>query len=158
MSGPARSRLRTWLPWVLLLVAVVAVVVVVAVRSAPSNSPAARAGRLAHELRCPQCESQSVADSQSPASVAIRADIKGRIASGQTDSQIKAAYVATYGEWILLSPSSHGIGLIVWAGPIAALLLGAGALVLALRRWGNQPRLAATPADEEIVAHARGEA
>jgi hypothetical protein len=33
--------------------------------------------------------------------------------------------------------------------------VGAGGLVLALRRWQRQPRLVATDADEELVAHAR---
>jgi cytochrome c-type biogenesis protein CcmH len=129
----------------------------VAVRSQPSRSPTARANRLAHELRCPTCESESVADSQSPASVAIRADIKRRVAAGQSDGEIRAAYVEIYTQYVLLSPDSHGIGLIVWGAPVAALLLGGGGLALALRRWGRQPRLAATPADEELVSRARRE-
>ncbi len=45
--------------------------------------------------------------------------------------------------------------MLVWALPIAALLLGAGGLWLALRRWQRQPRLAATDADEALVAEER---
>ena len=149
------SRARIWLPWIVLGVALVIVLVFVAARSQPSRSPAARASRLAHELRCPTCESESVANSQSPASVAIRADIKRRIAAGETDGEIRAAYVEIYTQYVLLSPDSHGSGLIVWGAPVAALILGGGGLAIALRRWGRQPRLAATAADEVRVARAR---
>jgi cytochrome c-type biogenesis protein CcmH len=151
------ARARVWLPWAVLGAVLVVVLVSVAVRSQPSHSPAARANRLAHELRCPQCESQSVADSQSPSSVAIRSDIKRRIAAGESDGEIRAAYVAIYTQYILLSPDSRGIGLIVWGAPVAALVLGGGGLALALRRWARQPRLAASADDEELVARARSE-
>jgi cytochrome c-type biogenesis protein CcmH len=147
-----------WLPWVVLGLALVVVLAFVAVRSQPSRSPAARASRLAHEFRCPTCESESVANSQSVASVAMRADIKRRIAEGQSDGEIRAAYVELYTQYVLLSPDGHGIGLIVWGAPIAALILGGGGLAIALRRWGRQPRLAATAADEARVARARDEA
>jgi cytochrome c-type biogenesis protein CcmH len=152
------ARSRTWVPWIVLGVLVVAVLGFVAVDSQPSRSPAARASRLAHELRCPTCESESVADSQSPASGAIRADIKRRIAAGESDGEIKAAYVEIYTQYVLLSPDSHGIGLLVWGLPVAVLILGGGGLALALRRWSRQPRLTATAADEAIVAKARDEA
>jgi cytochrome c-type biogenesis protein CcmH len=151
------SRARVWLPWIILGVVLVFVLVFVAVGSQPSRSASARASRLGHELRCPTCESESVADSQSPASVAIRADIKRRIAAGESDGEIRADYVAIYTQYILLSPDSRGLGLIVWGAPVAALVLGGGGLVLALRRWGRQPRIAASPADEALVARARND-
>jgi cytochrome c-type biogenesis protein CcmH len=152
------ARTRIWLPWIVLGLALVIALVFVAARSQPSRSPAARASRLAHEFRCPTCESESVANSQSPASVAIRTDIKRRIAAGESDGEIRAAYVEIYTQYVLLSPDSHGIGLIVWGAPVAALILGGGGLAMALRRWGRQPRLAATPADVARVARERDEA
>ena len=56
---------------------------------------------------------------------------------------------------MLLKPASDGIGVLVWALPIAALLLGASGLWIALRRWQRQPRLTATDADEALVAAER---
>ena len=66
---------------------------------------------------CPECEGLSVADSNAPTSRAIRADIKRRIADGQSDAEIRQAYVDKYGESILLAPQSSGLGLIVWVLP-----------------------------------------
>jgi Uncharacterized protein involved in biosynthesis of c-type cytochromes len=157
MSMSMSARTRVWLPWAFLAAVLVVVLTVVVVGSQPSRTPAARANRLAHELRCPTCESEAVANSQAPAAVAIRADIKRRIAAGETDGEIRAAVVNSYTQYVLLLPDGHGIGLIVWGLPIAALVLGAGGLAIALRRWARQPRLAATAADEELVARARSE-
>lgn len=151
------ARWRVWLPWAVLGAVLVVVLVSVTLSSRPSNSPSARAARLAAQLRCPTCESESVADGHSVAATAIRNDIKQRIAAGQSDSEIKAAEVAHYTEWVLLSPPSNGIGIIVWGLPVLAFVLGAGGLALAMRRWSRQPRLAASAADEELVARARSD-
>ena len=39
----------------------------------------------------------------------------------------------------------------MWGLPVAALVLGAGGLVLALRRWRREPHLHPTDADRELV-------
>jgi cytochrome c-type biogenesis protein CcmH len=151
------GAVRVWGPWAFLGVVLVVALSVVVLRSQPSNSASARAARLDAEFRCPTCESESVADSQAPAAAAIRADVKQRIAAGESDGEIRAAEVANYTQYVLLLPDGHGIGLIVWALPIAALFVGAVGLAFAMRRWARQPRLAATDADEALVAKARSD-
>jgi len=141
--------------WAVLALVVAAAVVVLVVRSRPDNSATARTERLEHELACPVCEGQSVADSNAPESRAIRADIPRRINAGQSDEQIRAAYVALYGQRILLTPSNGGIGLVAWVVPAVAVLLGAFGIGIALRRWTRTPRLTATPQDEARVRDAR---
>jgi len=141
--------------WAVLALVVAAAVVVLVVRSRPDNSATARTERLEHELACPVCEGQSVADSNAPESRAIRADIPRRINAGQSDEQIRAAYVALYGQRILLTPSNGGIGLVAWVVPAVAVLLGAFGIGIALRRWSRTPRLTATPQDEARVRDAR---
>ena len=149
------ERARTWGPWAVLGVLLVIALVVVVTRSQPSDSPTARANRLAQELRCPTCESEAVANSQAPAAVAIRADIRRRIAAGESDGEIRAAVVQSYTQYVLLLPDGRGIGLVVWVVPLVVLFVGAAGLALALRRWSRQPRLAASAADEDLVARAR---
>jgi cytochrome c-type biogenesis protein CcmH len=146
---------RKALPWLALIAVVVVSLVVLVVRSRPDNSPAARAGRLEHQLACPVCEGQSVADSNSPQSRAIRDDIPRRIAAGQTDGEIRAFYVARYTEKILETPSNSGLGIIAWGLPAVAVILGLAGIFVAVRRWSHTPRLSATDEDEDIVRRAR---
>ena len=147
---------QSWM-WGALAVVVIVAVVVLVVRSRPNNSVAARTERLEHQLACPVCQGESVADSDAPESRAIRADIPVRIRAGRTDAQIRAAYVATYGQKILLSPTNSGIDLVAWIVPAIAILLGAFGIAFALRRWSRTPRLQATEEDERIVEEARGD-
>jgi len=147
-----RSRSLAW--FALALVVLVAVVVLV-VRSRPDDSPAARATRLEHQLACPVCEGQSVFDSNSPQSQAIRDDIPRRIAAGQSDAEIRAYYVSRYTEKILETPSNSGLGIVAWGLPALAVMLGAVGIFVAVRRWSHTPRLAATDEDEDIVRRAR---
>jgi cytochrome c-type biogenesis protein CcmH len=141
--------------WIVLGAVVVVAIVALIADSRPSNSPRARADRLAHQLACPECSGESVADSNSVSARAIREDIPHRIAQGQSDAQIRAAYVAQYGDKVVLTPSGSGIGVVAWVLPVGALLLGLFGIAFALRRWSRTPRLHASERDEEIVAHAR---
>ncbi len=144
-------------PWVALGAVVIVMVVVLAVRSQPSDSPAARADRLEHQLACPVCEGQSVADSNSAEARGMRVEIPQFIARGMSDAQIRAYYVGRYGDKMQEIPANSGIGLVVWLVPAIALVLGLGGIALLLRRWSRQPRLAATADDEAVVRHARND-
>jgi len=146
---------RSWVPWLALAALLAVAVVVLVVRSRPSASPTARAARLDSELACPVCTGESVAESNSVESRAIRTDVVKRIHEGQGDSEIRDAYVAEYGERILLTPSNGGIGVVAWGLPVVALVIGAAGVGFALRRWTVTPRLAATPDDVDVVERQR---
>ena len=146
--------MKKWVPWIALgVVVVVALGIVVWPRGEPSA--AARAHTLETQLKCPECEGLSVADSNAPTSRAIRTDVKKRIGEGQSDEEIRQAYVDRYGEAILLQPKSSGISLIVWVLPVVVLVVGALGIWLVLARNRNAPKLHATEADEELVERAR---
>jgi cytochrome c-type biogenesis protein CcmH len=148
------SGRRGWIPWAVLGVLAVGVL---AWAAWPSGEPsdADRATTLAHELRCPDCESLSAADSQTASARAIRRDLKERIAEGQSDATIRRAYVDRYGESILLKPEQGGLGLIVWGLPVLLLVVGAGGLFLAFRRWRGSEPLRPSAADEQLVEELR---
>ena len=87
----------------------------------------------------------------------VRADIKRRIKAGQSDEEIRQAYVDNYGESILLSPQDSGVSLLIWILPIVVVALGATGIVFALRRNRDQPHLRATEADERLVGRERAD-
>jgi len=124
--------LRSFRLWVLALV-VVGVVVVV---GAPST--ATSAGRIAHLetlVKCPSCEDLSVAQSNATSAIAVRHEIERRVRAGQSDNRILTSLESRYGTSILLSPSTSGVGTLLWIVPLAALAaLVVAAVRLARRR------------------------
>jgi cytochrome c-type biogenesis protein CcmH len=147
-------NLRRLLP-VLALAAVVVGALVIGSSSGDGDpSSAGRTRRLASGLRCPVCQGLSVADSPSPTARAISADIRRRIDAGESNGDIRQAYVDRYGEWVLLEPAGAGLGALVWALPVAGLLLAAAGLALAFRRWRRDVPAAATEDDRHLVEQA----
>ena len=149
--------MKKWIPWLALAGVVVVALVVLVSRSEPSNSIEAKSRRLERELACPVCVGESLAESNAPEARAMRADIRDRLADGQSEEAIVAAYVSVYGDDIKLKPDDSGIALIAWGLPVVALIVGGGALILVLRRWSREPRLASTADDEVVVARERHE-
>jgi cytochrome c-type biogenesis protein CcmH len=143
---------------VVLGVLVVGVVVWAALPGDDDGSARGRAHELATELRCPDCEGASVAESDSPSAHQIRADLLRRVRAGQSDASIRRTYVDRYGEGILLKPEGSGLGLLLWGLPVVVLVVGAAGIALALRRSRREPRMHATEADEALVDAARGDA
>lgn len=148
---------RKWAPWLVLVVLVAGAVAVLVVRSQPSDSVEARAGRLERELACPVCTGESLAESNAPEARAMRDDMRERMAAGQSDGEIVAAYVRLYGERVKLKPDDGGVAVLAWGLPVVLFVVGGAALVAALVRWSRTPRLEPEPEDERLVARARGE-
>jgi cytochrome c-type biogenesis protein CcmH len=117
-----------WLPAVAAgaLLAVVAFAAVTALRPAESVTTVDRSERLARELRCPDCQGLSVADSPTEAASSIRRQIDDLLASGASDADVREHFVDRYGEWILLAPSSPVLWLIP-LGLVVAATIGLGA-------------------------------
>lgn len=147
-----RSR---WIPWlVLALVLVVALIVGTRADGSPKTLDE-RTLAIAREVRCPTCESQSSADSNAPASEAIRNEIRDQLEAGRSPGQIRGFLVSRFGSDILLKPRSSGVAGLVWAIPVAVLVLALAGLTFAFRRWKRQSRIvAASDADRLIVDRA----
>lgn len=145
---------KRWWPWIALGVLVV---VVLAIAAWPQGepSPAERAHSIAAGLKCQECLGLSVADSNAPTSKAIRADIRRRVAAGDSDGEIRRYFVDQYGASILLEPQGSGISLLVWVLPVVAIVAGATGVAFALARNRREPRLRPTSADEALVERER---
>lgn len=102
-------------------------------KHAPTNDE--RALALEQQIKCPICRGQSVAESDSEASKAIRTDIQRRIADGESDAEIRTFYARTLGPDILLRPPSSGFAGLVWVLPIAGFVVAAAAIAFAFVRW-----------------------
>jgi cytochrome c-type biogenesis protein CcmH len=110
----------------------------------------ARARALSRELRCMVCQNQSIDDSDAPLARDLRVLVRERLTAGDSDSQVVDFLVARYGEFVLLKPRLAWHNAVLWLTPIAALLAGAVAMFVAVRRRRAAP--VATPplsAEEE---------
>jgi cytochrome c-type biogenesis protein CcmH len=131
--------------------------------SAPLDGPKeARVQALGKLLRCPMCQGLSIADSGSSAARAQMDRVRELVAEGESDDEIRAYFVARYGEWALLEPEAHGLNWLVWLGPGGLLVLGVWLIARLLRRaparaTGEVPGAAATPSTDRYLEAVRAE-
>lgn len=125
------TRLRSFSFFVVIAVSFFAAVVFYQPKGDPVED---RISHLTHIVRCPSCEALSVAQSNATSSLAIRREIDHKVRAGISDTEILTSLQARYGERILLSPSSRGVGVILWLVPVIALVTGAYVVLLVIRR------------------------
>jgi cytochrome c-type biogenesis protein CcmH len=90
----------------------------------------ARARGLFQQLRCVVCQNESIDDSEADLAQDLRRIVRGQIAAGRTDGQIRAFLVQRYGDFILLKPPLTPGNAVLWLGPLALLLIGGGYIAL----------------------------
>jgi len=107
---------------------------------------------LAEELRCLVCQNQTIADSNAPLALDLRNQIRTQIGQGKSDEQIRDYMVERYGDFVLYRPPFKATTALLWIGPFALVLLGAGIFLVLVRR-----RRAAQLPPEEVSRDRRAE-
>jgi len=95
-----------------------------------------RVERLAQELRCVVCQSQSVAESNAPLAVDMKRHLREGLAAGRSEDELRAEMVSRYGEQVLYRPALHGGTAALWFGPLALLAVGLAVFLRQGRRRG----------------------
>jgi len=93
-----------------------------------------RARAISGELRCLVCQNQSIDDSEAELARDLRLLVRERLVEGDTDQEVFDYIVARYGEFVLLRPVFEAHTLVLWIAAPAVLLVGAGALIVGMRR------------------------
>jgi cytochrome c-type biogenesis protein CcmH len=99
--------------------------------------------QIAAGLHCPICKDLSVADSPAPLAQQMRQQIEQKLDAGQSPEEIRASFVAAYGDSVLMSPPRHGVAGAAYYLPLAIVGTGVLIAVLLLRRWRPGPAPAA---------------
>ncbi|MEO8956801.1 MAG: cytochrome c-type biogenesis protein [Ktedonobacteraceae bacterium] len=90
---------------------------------------------VGEQLKCPVCQSESVADSTSTLAQQMRGVIRQQLQSGKSEQEVIAYFQARYGNQIVWSPQWQGFSMLAWLVPIVLLLGGFILLFFVLRDW-----------------------
>lgn len=86
------------------------------------------------ELRCPKCQNQNLADSNSPISSDLRRELYNLLEAGKTDQEIVDFMVSRYGDYVLYRPKLQRNTFILWGGPFAIAVVALLVLFFIVRR------------------------
>jgi cytochrome c-type biogenesis protein CcmH len=104
----------------------------------------ARFRKLTHEIRCMNCQNQSIAESPADQARDVRRIVWERMRDGQSDDEILDYLRSRYGDFISYMPAFKPSTWLLWFAP-ALFLLGGGLIFARIVRARMQQ-----PLDEDI--------
>jgi cytochrome c-type biogenesis protein CcmH len=104
---------------------------------------------LSSTLRCPKCQNNTIADSNSPLAQDLRTKVYEMVKEGKSSDEIVEYMVARYGQFINYNPQLSASTAILWFAPLIVILFGAGFILARARRT---PLRATTALDFEQQA------
>ncbi|MBS0366984.1 MAG: cytochrome c-type biogenesis protein CcmH [Proteobacteria bacterium] len=108
----------------------------------------ARYVALTHELRCMQCQNESIADSPVDLAGDLRRQVRELLQAGKSDDEIRDWMSARYGDFILFRPRHSWRNAWLWGTPAALLVLGALVVVRIIRQRAALVAGDTAPVDE----------
>jgi cytochrome c-type biogenesis protein CcmH len=106
--------------------------------------------RVIRELRCLQCRSETIADSNATLAADLRRQVRDMMAAGKSDQEIFQHMVDRYGDYVLYKPPVAARTLVLWGAPILLLLGGAAVAAFIIARKSRLPDT--DPADPGLGA------
>jgi cytochrome c-type biogenesis protein CcmH len=106
--------------------------------------------RVIHELRCLQCRSETIADSNATLAADLRRQVREMMAAGKSDQEIFQHMVDRYGDYVLYKPPLVARTLLLWGAPILLLIGGGGVAAFVIARKSRLPDT--DPADPGLGA------
>lgn len=132
--------MRTWLLAAVLLACSLSAAY--AIDTAPAfDDPTlqARYDALTRQLRCLQCRSETIGDSNASLAGDLRRQVRELIAAGKSDEEIIQYMHDRYGDYVLYKPPMSTRTLLLWAAPILLLAGGVVIAVLVILRKSRLP-------------------
>jgi len=103
-----------------------------------TDSQRERYQQLSQELRCPKCQNQNLAGSDSQIAGDLRRELHRLLVEGKTDREVKDFMVARYGNFVLYKPALQKSTLVLWGLPFGLLVIGLMALMWVVKRRKNR--------------------
>ena len=96
----------------------------------------AKARELMETIRCLQCQSQSVGDSDAQIAGDMRHEIRTQIAAGRSPEQVRAWLIERYGDYVSYEPRVTATTWPLFAVPVLLLIVGVLIVARRMRRRG----------------------
>jgi len=104
---------------------------------------------LSKELRCPKCQNQNLADSNSTVASALRLELYNLLIQGKSDTEIVDLMVSRYGEFVLYRPRVSRVTYILWFGPALLILIGIIVVIVVLRKKSTNTKSLALSTEQQ---------
>ena len=134
-----------WIATLILVLSTLATATVFAQDSTPTDD---EVNAIAKDLFCPVCENTPLDVCPTQACKEWREEIRGMLADGKSEAEIKQHFVDYYGARVLSEPPRTGFNWLVYVVPPIAIVAGIFVLFRALRAW-SQPSDTETEAGED---------
>jgi len=94
-----------------------------------------RYDQLIRQLRCLQCRSETIADSNATLAADLRRQVRESMAAGKSDAEILQFMTDRYGDYVLYNPPVKPLTWLLWGAPVLLILIGgAWAGIVIVRR------------------------
>lgn len=106
------------------------------------------------EMRCPKCQNQNLAGSDSPIASDLRRELYRLLMEDKSDKEIVDFMVARYGDYVLYRPQIKGNTALLWGLPAGLLLFGLVMVGFTVRQRRQQAQVSqgVEPRDRERLA------
>lgn len=134
--------------WITISILVLSSLTVATVTAQGSNPTDDEVNAIAKDLFCPVCENTPLDVCPTDACKEWREEIRGMLAKGKSEAEIKQHFVDYYGARVLSEPPRTGFNWLVYVVPPIVIVAGVFVLFRAFRAW-SQPSQGETDIDEE---------
>ena len=105
---------------------------------------------LTHELRCMQCQNESIADSPVDLAADLRRQVHDMLLAGKSDDDVRDYMVARYSEFILFRPRMSWRNAWLWLTPGVLIVIGAIVAVRIIKQRASLVDADNEPVEEDI--------
>lgn len=102
---------------------------------------------LINELRCPKCQNQNLAGSDSALALDLRQKVYEQLKAGQDSEEIRQYMVDRYGDFVTYKPPMKPQTLLLWGLPW--LVIGLASIAILWQRAQRPQKTAALSAEEQ---------
>jgi len=147
------KQLKSYIAVILLMLVSSYALSVVEVKEFSSDQLRDRFQVLVTELRCPKCQNQNLADSNSPISSDLRNEIFRMLEEGKSDQEIIDFLVVRYGEFVMYRPPVKETTLVLWLTPGILVLIGIIIIIVIRRRQAAAFNVNSTNTSSTLVGN-----